>query len=94
MPDAVLRRRGRFDSHPSMSLANSLWVVVGRRKGEEGRRRPDGDESIELGTHIPTTMSCVRPSERPKLIDASAKGYFIRRPGTFGRTEMRQTQGR
>src|SRR5271155_2816034 len=29
---------GRFDCYPSMQLANSLWAVVGRRKGEEAPR--------------------------------------------------------
>ena len=27
--------------------------------------------------HTPTIVSCVRPSERPKLIDGFVKGYLI-----------------
>jgi hypothetical protein len=38
--------------------------------------------------HPPTIMSCVRPSERPKLIDASAKGHLVQRPGDV-RTDRR-----
>jgi hypothetical protein len=40
---------------------------------------------------IPPSVSCVRPSERPKLIESSAKGCLIRRPGrSGGRTQERR----
>src|SRR5580658_7499990 len=40
------------------------------------------------------TLKCrVRPFGRPKLLAASAKGYLIPRPETFGRTHARTHRG-
>jgi len=62
---------------------------VGHRQPPEGRGRANGSQP-----RTPTITSCVRPSERPKLIDSSAKECLIRRPGrSDGRTRERHREG-
>jgi hypothetical protein len=72
-------------AYARMQFANSSWAVVGRRKGEEGQQTPCPAMKVSGLAAVPPHH--VRPSGRRKLIGASDKGYFIRRPGRLdGRT--------